>query len=40
MKVAALGEQAAYIEVVTDAYASPQLSQKLHESVDSLYHVS
>ena len=28
---------AAYIEVVTDRYAAPALSQKLHESVATLY---
>ncbi len=37
MKVAASGEQAAYIEVVTDAYVSPALPLKLHESTKTLY---
>ena len=39
MKVAAAGEQAAYIEVVTDTYAAPPLPQRLHESTKSLYGV-
>lgn len=37
MKVAASGEQAAYIEVVTDTYVSPELPLRLHESTKTLY---
>ena len=40
MKVAASGEQAAYIEVVTDEYATPPLAQKLHQSTKTLYGLS
>ena len=29
---------ASYIEVVTDKYAAPLLSRKLHENVGTLYH--
>ena len=39
MKVAASGQEAAYIEVVTDVYAAPLLPQKLHENVETLYHL-
>ena len=39
MKAAAAGEQAAYIEVVTDTYAAPPLPLRLHESTKTLYGV-
>jgi indolepyruvate decarboxylase len=37
LKAAEQGGTAAYIEVVTDAYAASPLSMKLHESVKTLY---
>ena len=37
MAVAEKGDSAAYIEVITDAHASPLLPQKLHESIKTLY---
>lgn len=39
LAVAARGESAAYIEVVTGAYDSPPLAAKLHDSVKTLYHL-
>ena len=39
LKTAEQADGAAYIEVVTDAYATPPLPKKLHESVAALYNV-
>jgi indolepyruvate decarboxylase len=37
MKSAEQGDKAAYIEVVTDTYAAPPLTMKMHENIGSLY---
>jgi len=37
LRVAEQGGSAAYIEVVTDAYAASPLAKRLHESVKTLY---
>jgi indolepyruvate decarboxylase len=39
LKRAENAESAAYIEVVTDAYAAPSLYKKLHENVKSFYNL-
>ena len=31
------GDSGVYIEVVTDTYAAPPLSMKLHENLETLY---
>ncbi|HTF62939.1 MAG TPA: thiamine pyrophosphate-dependent enzyme, partial [Edaphobacter sp.] len=38
IKAAAQGKTGAYIEVITDTYAASPLSQRLHESIETLYH--
>lgn len=40
MKVAGDNDTAAYIEVITDPYVSPELPLKLHDSLATLYHLS
>jgi indolepyruvate decarboxylase len=40
MAVAAKGDSAAHIEVITDANAAPMLPLKLPENIKTLYHVS
>lgn len=40
LAAAATAERAAYIEVVTGSGEAPELAQRLHDSVASLYHVS
>jgi indolepyruvate decarboxylase len=40
LRAAEHGGSAAYIEVVTDAYAASPLAKKLHESVETLYAYS
>ena len=37
LEAAGQGDTAAYIEVVTDAYAAAPLSMRLHENLDTLY---
>jgi indolepyruvate decarboxylase len=40
LSVAARGDQAAYIEVVTGTYDAPALLNKLHDSVKTLYNLA
>jgi indolepyruvate decarboxylase len=40
LKVAAQGDRAAYIEVVTDKYATPPLGTKLHQNLQNLYRAA
>ncbi len=37
LEQAGRGDRAAYIEVVTDAYAAPPLALKMHDAVKTLY---
>lgn len=37
LQAASASDRAAYIEVVTDAYAASPLAQKLHDNLASLY---
>ena len=39
LKTAEQADGAAYIEVVTDAYAAPPMYKKLHENVESFYNI-
>jgi indolepyruvate decarboxylase len=37
MKIASGGDTAAYIEVITDTYATPLLAQRLQDSQETFY---